>query len=319
MTMGRLDDTMNTASQWRLSLARLLAEHYAAFPSAHAIFAGGSTARQQADRFSDIELAVIWIAAPTEQERASVVSRLNGDLHYLYPYDAHEQIWEDLFFVGRNEDDEPKSGCQVEVSHFLLPTLEASIDRVLRQYDADEGLHNLMAGILDGVPLLNAPLLDGWKDRLRHYPDALQEAVIRRHGIIDHFWRWEMLVARGDNRMELAALITGTIHHVLHLLLGLNRIYYGGFKWLDGIIDRLAIAPPDLGERIRRAYELPPTEAAAEVQGIVGQTFNLIEQHVPTVDVARFRQVFFYRRPQWEEPPPLAFPATPPTPPIHVA
>ncbi len=120
-------DTAYIASQWRLSLARLLAEQYATFPAAHAIFAGGSTARWQADRFSDVELAVVWTAAPSEQDRAAVVSRLNGDLHRLYPYDDQEKIWEDLFFVGRNQNDEPKSGCQVEISHYLLPTIAAAV------------------------------------------------------------------------------------------------------------------------------------------------------------------------------------------------
>jgi hypothetical protein len=295
---------MTAASQWRLSLARTLAREYATMPGVTAAFVGGSTARKQADRYSDLELCVIWTAGPTEQDRANIVAQIGGDLHRLYPYDSQEQLWEDVFFMGRDQDNTPKSGCQVEVGHYLQGTLERFIDRVLQQYDADEGLHNLMAGILDSAPLLNAPVLDRWKARLRQYPDALQLAVIQRHGIIDHFWRWEMYVARANNRMELAALMTSILHQVLHLLLGLNRVYYGGFKWLDTLVDRLPLAPPNLGERIRSVYVLPPRAAAEEVSRIVDQTFALIEEHVGGVDVSRFRQVFFFRRPQWDEPPP---------------
>jgi hypothetical protein len=302
---------MTSASQWRLSLARALAQQYATLPQVTAAFVGGSTARQQADRYSDLEVCCVWTTAPLEQDRADVVARLGGDLHRLYPYDRQEQLWEDVFFVGRDQDDTPKSGLQVEVGHYVRETLEASMNRVLQQQDADEGLHNLMAGICDSVPLLNAPLLVQWKARLRQYPDALQIAVIQRHGIIDHFWRWEMYAARGKNRMELAALMTSVLHQVMHLLLGLNRVYYGGFKWLDAVIDRLPLAPPHLGERIRSVYALPPGEAAEVVSRIVDQTFTLIEEHVPAVDVSRFRQVFWYRRPQWEEEPPLALPHSP--------
>jgi hypothetical protein len=302
---------VTSASQWRLSLARALAQQYAAVPQVVAAFVGGSTARWQADRFSDVEVCCIWNAAPTEQMRAEVVARLGGDLHRLYPYDSRDELWEDVFFVGRDQHDAPKSGCHVEVEHYLQGIVEASLDRVLQQYDADEGLHNLMAGIRDGLPLLNASLLERWQARLRQYPDALQVAVIQRHGIIDHFWRWEMYLARRDNRMELAALVTTVLHQVLHLLLGLNRMYYGGFKWLDAMIDQLPLAPPNLAGRIRGLYGLPPAEMMGEVSQIVDQTFTLIEQHVPAVDASRFRQVFFYRRPQWEEPPPRAVPAPP--------
>jgi len=299
---------MAAASHWRMMLAQTIAQRYALIPTVDALFLGGSTARGQADRYSDIELSVLWTTPPTEQERGQVITQLGGDLHFLSPYIKDEGLWEDLFFLGRNQENIPKSGCHVEVSHYLVSTIEADIDRVLIASEVDSELHNLMAGILSSIPLINASRIDGWKQRLHKYPDTLQLAVIRHYGIIDHFWRWEMYVARGNNRMEIASLFTRILYQVLHLLLGLNRRYFDGFKWIDSLIPRLEIAPERLRERIRRVYELPVPEAASEVRSIVEDTFTLIEQQLPSVNVDQFRQVFFYRRPQWGDVPPLGLP-----------
>jgi len=299
---------MTTASHWRRVLAHVVAQQYALIPAVDAIFLGGSTARGQADRYSDLEVSVLWTAPPTEQERIQAITQLGGDLHLLSPYNEDEALWEELFFLGRNQENTPKSGCQVEVSHFLVESIEAALDRVLLASAVDSELHNLMAGIVESIPLLNASRIDGWKQRLRQYPDALQLAVIQHYGIIDHFWRWEMYVARGNNRMEVDSLFTRILHQVLHLLLGLNRRYFDGFKWFDSLIVRLAISPEHLGERIRRVYELPIPAAAMEVRSIVEDTFTLIEQQLPSVNVDQFRQIFSYRRLQWEDAPPLGLP-----------
>jgi predicted nucleotidyltransferase len=80
------------ASHWRLALAHLVAQQDALIPVVDAIFLGGSTARGQADRYSDIELSVLWTTPPTEQERVRAITQLGGDLHllspWLHPHDA---------------------------------------------------------------------------------------------------------------------------------------------------------------------------------------------------------------------------------------
>src|SRR5215469_10684766 len=157
---------MTAASHWRLALAHVIAQQYALIPAVDAVFLGGSTARGQADRYSDIEFSVLWTAPPTEQERV-LVTQLGGDPHLLYPYNKDEALWEELFFLGRNGENIPKSGCQVEVSHYLVESVEVAIDRVLVTSAVAPDLHNLMAGIVESVPLFNASRIEGWKQRLR--------------------------------------------------------------------------------------------------------------------------------------------------------
>jgi hypothetical protein len=87
---------------------------------------------------------------------------------------------------------------------------------------------------------------------------------------------------------------------VLHILLGLNRVYYFGFKWIEVVDQRLVIKPENLLSRIRSAYEVPPSKGAKLVIELVEDTFALVEAHLPEVDVSRLREIFRYRRPTWE-------------------
>ena len=92
---------------------------------------------------------------------------------------------------------------------------------------------------------------------------------------------------------------------MLHVLLGLNKVYYFGFKWLDVIVERLALKPPNLMQRLRRAYHVDPAAGAREVSAIVEEVYDLIEGELPEIDVDWLRTVFRYRRPQWEQAPPI--------------
>src|SRR5438045_7782227 len=120
------ESRMNAASQWRLALARHVGGAYAANPKVAAVIVGGSTCRGHADRYSDIEVGVFWHEAPTEEDRrtaaeaAVVAAGLGGEVHYLYPYDPAEEVWEDTLFLGRLAPDRPGTGVLVEVPHYTV-------------------------------------------------------------------------------------------------------------------------------------------------------------------------------------------------------
>jgi hypothetical protein len=137
------------------------------------------------------------------------------------------------------------------------------------------------------------------------YPDALAVAAVERYGQIDHFWRWEMLLARGDNLPMLYQGFGDVVRSVLLTLLAANRVYWFGWKWLDTLAARLRHAPPELLERLRLVYRLEPAEGAAELAALVEQTYDIVEREVPGADVERLRTIFRYRRASWDEPPPF--------------
>ena len=297
---------MNEISQWRQAIARRLASIYALNPRIAAVLVGGSTARGHADRYSDIELGVFWNEPPTEEERRAVIDLAGGDVVRLYPYDSHEEVWADDYMMGRAAPGQPQSGVLIEVGNYTVDFMNRTFESVLRQYDPDEMKQNLISGVVDGIPLHNHHMIHQWQQRARSYPDALAVAVIKRHALIDHFWRWEMFLHRQENLMLLYHSFSQVQMKVLHVLLGMNHTYYFGFKWLDVVADRLSITPADLSQRLRQVYQVEPAEGAQRIAALVEETYDLVEQHVPGIDVDRLRRIFRYRRPFWEQPPPAS-------------
>lgn len=295
---------MNAASQWRRTLVQQLTPIYATNPHVAAVLLGGSTARGHADRYSDIEFGVFWHQPPTDTERHTAANAINGDLVRLYPFDPVEEVWCDDYMLGRRHPDHPKSGVLVEVVHHTTDFLDRTLDAVLHQYNPEPLKQLLIAGVVQGVPLYNANLVQQWKDRAAAYPDGLALAVVNRYAIIDHFWRWEMWLARSENLMMLYHAYTQIQQQLLHMLLGLNRVYYFGFKWLDVISEQLTQQPTNLVHRLRQVYRLAPAEGAHELASLVEETYDLIEKQLPQIDVAWLRSVFRYQRPVWDHAPP---------------
>jgi len=296
---------MNNPSQWRMSLARRVEAAYAANPKVAAVFIGGSTARGHADRFSDIELGVFWHSPPETNDRAGAVQSLGVDLLQLYPYDEAEEYWADDFMMGRAASNQPKTGILIEVANHTVEFMERVLDDVLQRYDPDDLKQNLIAGVVQGVPLAGSTLINSWKKRASQYPPELAAAIITRKGQIDHYWRWQMWLERGQNLVMLHQQLIDVQQKLLYVLLALNRQYYFGFKWLDMVLAKFDIAPEDFPARFKDLYSLPPQQAAEFLAQLVEETYNLVEHHTPKVDVERLRRIFRWQRPIWEHPPPI--------------
>ena len=294
---------MNQASQWRHDIGVQLGTLYANNPKVAAVMLGGSSARGHADPYSDMELGVFWHADPTHADRQQVVDAAHADLGRLYDYDSDECVWSDDYFMGRDTSGQPRTGVLVEIAHYTADFMEQTLNKVLNDYSTDELAHNLIAGVVDGLPLHGAALLENWKTRAAAYPYELSLAMVRRYGIIDHFWRWEMYLARGENLMLLYQSFSQVQQRILFMLLGLNRVYFFGFKWLDVVADRLPLKPDHLTDRLRQVYKVPPDEGARLLTELIEETFTLVETHLPEIDIKRLREIFHYRRPFWSHSP----------------
>ncbi|MCU0492312.1 MAG: nucleotidyltransferase domain-containing protein [Chloroflexaceae bacterium] len=294
---------MSNANKWRVMQAQRIGALYTANPNVAAVVLGGSAGRGHADAYSDIELGVFWLSPPSDAERRTVIEQSGTDLLRSYPFDPLEHVWEDDLSLGRSAPDHANSGVLMEVIHTTTARVQQTLDAVLLHHDPDEGKQNIIAGVLAGQPLHNEPLLQHWKAQAASYPTELAEAVVRRHAQIDHFWRWRMWLARGPNLLMLYQSYAQVQQKLLHTLLGLNRVYYAGFKWLDVVAAQLHHAPPDLVSRLRAVFQVEPAEGAGQLKALVEETYDLLEQHMPQLDVERLRRIFRYQRPVWEVPP----------------
>jgi hypothetical protein len=295
LTVPAMPDS--AASRTRRDHALRIAATYAASTKVAAVVLGGSTARGDADRFSDLEIGVFWLDAPTDDERGAAIERAGGDLEQLYPYDAAERAWFDDWKVGRRGG-VPKTGISVDMVHVTTATVDWALDAALQRHDPADAIQVLLAVLVDGVPLHGRDLLGRWRAAAADYPPGLARAVVATHAQIDHFWRFEAFRARDNPVLAYRALVD--VHErLLRTLLAVNRVYFFGFKSLAAVAARLDVAPPDLLGRICRAYRGDPAEAEGVVAKLVEETYDIVERHMPDVDVQRLRAIFRYRRPLW--------------------
>ena len=291
-------------SRWRHQLAKKLIQPYLNHPQIEAIILGGSTARGHADPYSDIEIGMFWSRPPEDEERDTLAQQSDGNILRISPFLPQEQVWCDDLMVGANTAVDENSGVLVEIVHHTTDHIEETLADVLTNHNPDLLKQNLLAGILESIPLQPSGSLTNWQQQISNYPDGLAEAVIRRHAQIDHFWRWQMWLSRGPNLMRLNQQFVQVEEKVLHTLLGINRQYYAGFKWLDQVVNRMTIKPPDLLARLRSVHTLPPQEGAVVLAALVEDVYSLLEVHLPSIDVAWLRRVFHYQRHPWQSQPP---------------
>jgi hypothetical protein len=159
------------------------------------VLLGGSAARGHADRFSDIEMAVVWTEAPSEADRVAAIAAAGGDVVSLYPPDAG--VWAVAWKIGRR-DGIAFTGIEMDMSHCLVETIEQILRDVIDACDPDPDKQLVVGGILHATPLHGRALAEQWQKRAAGYPDGLRLAVVRAHAQIEGLWRLDAFAAR-DN------------------------------------------------------------------------------------------------------------------------
>ena len=271
---------------------RPVLDAYAGCAAVDAVMLSGSTARGDADRWSDTEVGVFWSRPPTADERAAVAEAARAaDLRMVTGEDANPP-WYDHLYLGAGRPD----GLMVEVIHTLTAGVDDTLDTVLGSCDPVPPALDALKGIVDGreVSGARADVVARWKERAASYPRGLAVAVARRDGAIEQFWRWRMLVER-DNPLLLAREFNRIASQLLNVLHALNGRYCGhpsAFKRLDAMEDELTVAPRGLAARLRAVFTLPAPEGAQVLRGLVEDTYDLVEVHLPEVDVERLRTLF---------------------------
>ena len=267
-----------------------------------AVILGGSAARGHADRFSDLELFVVRTEPPTNADRGGAIAAAGGDLVWLHPVedDVPGPVWCDVWKIGRRGD-EAFTGIEVDMHHVLAKTVEQTLRDVVEEFDTDVRKHTFVGGLLHAIPLHGEAIIESWQKRASMYPDQLRVAVVRAHAQIEGLWRLDAFCAR-SNPVAGYNVLTGAHEELLHVLLGLNRVYYSGFKSLEAVAPDLLVAPRDLLERVRASYPLRPGASRQILTGLVEDTHDLIEEHLPEVDTDRLRTILRYERPLWDAP-----------------
>lgn len=280
---------MNEASLWRLEVARFVASIIARNPKVQAVMLGGSAARGNADSYSDIEIGVFWSDDPTEDDRMTPILPSGGVFWELDPYNEDDFTWMEEWGLG---------GVKMDMRNMTLDGLQR-IMTVVREGDTGEFRQTALSAIQHSIPLYNEPLIQRWQTEISEYPARLGEAMVRENLEADEWCWWaELLAQRGDLPMAYSAFSEIT-KRTLAVLLGLNKIYHPGFKWMNRMIAEMTIKPQDLSARIQQAFTSAPIDVVPLLRDLRLETYDLIDAHMPAIDTREARKAFLTLRPQF--------------------
>jgi hypothetical protein len=276
---------MNEASTWRLALARKLAPYYCANPKVAAVTVEGSVAQGFADRFSDIDLAVFWTEPPTREERKEVSEQAGGSHWRPLPSNYIGNSWLDHFVVGV---------VSIDVRHLIAGMIEGNLSDVLERADPSLPKQQFIAALLSALPLANQPLVTKWQQKAAAYPHELAMAMVREHLSFRPGWELEMLAERNDVLVLYDSFCTNE-KYILLVLMGLNHIYYPGFRRVDRLMEQMPVAPRNLASRFKQVFgivSIDPRASVYQIHDLIEETFHLVETHLGEIDTTPARERF---------------------------
>ncbi len=276
---------MQEESLWRYALAQQIASHYHANPKVAAVLVEGSVARDYADRSSDLDLAVFWAQPPTAQECRDIVTRALGRDRHPSPSHREAAGWSERHV---------REGVAIDVRHTTVAATEGILAAVLERADPRLAKQQHLAALRSALPLVNPTLITRWQQQAAAYPHELAVAMVRKHLRFRPAWEQEQLAQRHEVLVLYDSFCTAQ-KHLLLVLLGLNRLYYPGWRWLDRLMDEMQVTPPNLSPRLKQLFaivSIDPRASVYQLHDLIEETFRLVETHLGEVDTQAARERF---------------------------
>ena len=268
---------MTEASRWRIDFARKLTPYYASHPAVEMIVLGGSPSRGLSDEYSDIDIIVFWNALDREWISSEPLCELSCTRVSVRI--ANEESGLESYMFG---------SLKADFGHLTIGAWEKMTRTVLADHDPNPDIQQSLGGFLASIPLHGEEEVAQWKDRIGAYPEPLAVAMVKQNlrlfvkgYLLNQCWR----------RGELLAWYDGTslmLKRLLCILAGLNRRYFSGEepRWVEHHLASWTIKPVNSWERMTAILTSGGEESDALMESLVEDVLELIEHHLPEVDIA---------------------------------
>jgi predicted nucleotidyltransferase len=241
MKLINSDRQMNDVSKQLLILARKNAAAYIAISKTRAIGVAGSVARGQADISSDIDMSIYYEELPSQKEFNAAYIQNQGSDYKVYADEREEGAFVEQYFI---------QGVRCDFGHVTIERFECDMKKLLEECNPDNPLLNVLAGIVDMLPLYGNELIEKWKEKLANYPDKLAQAMVKKHLHFRGLWVVKNYGIERDDVLFLTDELLQAVKNIIGVLLGLNKFYHPvnsvPFKRMDKFINKMAIAPNNL-------------------------------------------------------------------------
>jgi hypothetical protein len=285
-------DAQDNASAYLQRLARRNAIVYATNLRARAVLLMGSAAEEQSDFYSDLDMAVYYDELPTEEELVAARQQNRGFERLWWADDRNDGECAEAYLVD---------GVECQIAHGTIAAWERDMTNVLEKLDVASPTQKVLEGLLHGIPLHGQALIEQWKTRVAHYPDALAEAMVKHHLALFPIWYLQERLITRDSTLWCYQIFVEDVEHILGLLAGLNRLYYSTFQFkrMRRFIAQMRYVPSDAAQRLENVFTRDRLAAVGELEALVADTLLLLEEHMPQVDTTRVRRRLGQRQQPW--------------------
>jgi hypothetical protein len=260
---------------------------------ARACLVTGSIARDWADRWSDVELLVVWDATPAPEQRHAALQGLVAEIR---AYDGT--------VPGRSEDDGLIEGLKCDLEHVTAHDLHDSLSRLVESVSSGPDLdaQRLAASLLTGIALYGDQDVGQWREVVADYPDGLARRTVSgtlRLG--PHAWL--RMLAEREDPLPLNDVLVRIGRTLLISWFALSERYVATTdgKWAIRYAGTLTGTPGRAAERLAACFSLPPIGAAEMMIGLVDETIDFIAVFIGTelAEPIRGRLDAASRDPDW--------------------
>ena len=283
---------MNQASKYLLELAKQKIQPYIANPQTRAAMITGSAARGEADFYSDVEMFIYYEQLPSKEELQFARQQNQGSQPILTIDDYSNGWFGEIYYID---------GVEFQIGCLTIAFWERDMATILQELDTSP-LQKALSGMLDCIPVYGEELISQWKKQVADYPDTLAQAMVEKYLNFVPIWALQEELAARDTTLFQHQIRLEIAQNILGVLAGLNRLYYTTFQFkrMRTFIEKMNIAPQNLYERLESIYNQEPLSAANQLKELVVETVDLVELHMPDIDISKIRNALERREHSWE-------------------
>lgn len=290
-----LEPFVTDESRYLVRLARRIADAYLASTKPDAILLTGSAATGESDRHSDLDLIIYYDRLPTPEQLAKARATLHPSDNRIIATDETGAAIEELTLHGVT--------CQV--AHVGIASWERDMTSVLEEHTPGTVVEKALGGLLEGMPLHGADVIEVWQVRAAAYPDELARATVEHYLRFFPLWligeRWQTR----DARLFYYESLVDASFNLVGVLAGLNRRNFARFQFkrLHHFVAAMPFAPDRFADRLDALFTLDPVTAGTVMEQLVAETLVLVEAHMPVVDTSAARRHLGVRHRPWQPEP----------------
>jgi len=284
---------MTSASSYLVDLAGKIAQPYTELPPLRAAMVTGSSAKGLSDYYSDLDMTIYYEGELPDEEALNAIREGHG---------ATERKW----IIGDRDQHSfaeayDVNGIEVQIGHTTIAAWEDTMAEVLEKFICDTPTQKALEGTLHCKALYGAAYIEGWQARIRAYPPALAEAMVRKHLVFFPVWGLEHHFQTRDATLWYYQIMVEAAQNLVGLLAGLNKLYFTTFQFkrTGRFLNEMTIAPPNLAARIEALFQSDMKSAVADLEKLVAETITLVENHMPTVDTTQAKRRIGWRQEPW--------------------